>query len=369
MTRSWNLEEGCFLDQYGEQPLVTARFNFYPPCPRPDRILGAKPHADASAVTFLLQAIKIKRDLSVRKIMADNLCPTKLESKSKSVQELVRNSEEPPGKYFYEDGVHGVLDSSLPVLEIPVIDTSRLTSPSTSREEVEKLRSALISCGCFVSINHGVTGSFLDQIRSVTTQFFAFPMEEKMKYSREVDTPEARREILQEHTTKLKVIVEVVLKAMARSLNLEDNCYLEKYGERALMQARFNFFPPCPRPDRSLGLKPHADRSAITIVLQNKEVEGLQFLKDDQWFRVPIQLPHALLINVGDQSEYGEHPLVTARFKFYPPCPRPDRILGVKPHADASAVTFLLQDKEMEGLQFLKDNEWFRVPISPHAHL
>jgi isopenicillin N synthase-like dioxygenase len=49
------LEEGCFLDQYGEQPLVTARFNFYPPCPRPDRILGVKPHADASAVTFLLQ--------------------------------------------------------------------------------------------------------------------------------------------------------------------------------------------------------------------------------------------------------------------------------------------------------------------------
>ena len=40
------------------------------------------------------------------------------------------------------------------------------------------------------SINHGITGSFLDQIRSVTTQFFAFPMEEKMKYSREVDTPE-----------------------------------------------------------------------------------------------------------------------------------------------------------------------------------
>lgn len=57
---------------------------------------------------------------------------------------MVRNSEEPPGKYFYEAGVNGVLDSSLPVLEIPVIDTSRLTSPSTSREEVEKLRSALI---------------------------------------------------------------------------------------------------------------------------------------------------------------------------------------------------------------------------------
>jgi hypothetical protein len=33
---------------------------------------------------------------------------------------------------------------------MPVIDISRLTSPSTSREEVEKLHSALISCGCFM---------------------------------------------------------------------------------------------------------------------------------------------------------------------------------------------------------------------------
>ncbi|CAK7324038.1 unnamed protein product [Dovyalis caffra] len=446
MARSLNLEESCFLDQYGEQPLVTARFNFYPPCPRPDRILGVKPHADASAITYLLQDKEVeglqflkdnewfrvpiiqhallinvgdqveimsngifkspvhrvvtnrererntlavfcipesdkeikpadgliseitpslykkvkdyvsiyfqyyqqgKRpieagDLSVCISMADNLFPTKIESQSKSVQELVMYSEEPPERYFYEDGVNGVLDSSLPVLEIPVIDIVRLASPSTRGEEVEKLHSALSSCGCFMSINHGVTGSFLDQVRSITKQFFALPMEEKMKCSREVDStegygndmilsedqildwtdrlylkvspeekrkfmlwpqkPETFREILQEYTAKLKLIVEVVLKAMARSLKLEDNCFLDKYGERAIMIARFNFFPPCPRPDRTLGLKPHADGSAITIVLQDKEVEGLQFLKDDQWFRVPI-LPHALLINVGDQTE------------------------------------------------------------------
>ncbi|KAJ6435757.1 hypothetical protein OIU84_000888 [Salix udensis] len=200
---------------------------------------------------------------------------------------------------------------------MPVIDIGRLTSPSTSREEIEKLHSALISCGCFMSINHGITGVFLDQVRSVTAQFFALPMEEKLKYSRAADStegygndmilsedqildwtdrlyhvvspedkrqlqlwpekPEIFREILQEYTTKLKVIVEVVLKAMARSLNLEENCFS--------------------------GQKPHADGSAITIVLQDKEVEGLQFLNDDQWFRVPVQLPHALLINVGDHIE------------------------------------------------------------------
>ncbi|CAK9163532.1 unnamed protein product [Ilex paraguariensis] len=68
------------------------------------------------------------------------------------------------------------------------------------------------------------------------------------------------------------------------------------------MIARYNLYPPCPRPDLILGVKPHADGTAITFLLQDKEVEGLQVLKDDQWFRVPI-VPNALLVNVGDQAE------------------------------------------------------------------
>ena len=36
-------------------------------------------------------------------------------------------------------------------------------------------------------INHDMTPSFLDEVREVTKQFFALPMEEKRKYSREAD--------------------------------------------------------------------------------------------------------------------------------------------------------------------------------------
>lgn len=101
---------------------------------------------------------------------------------------------------------------------------------------------------------------------------------------------------------KLRLITEIVLKAMAKSLNLEENSFLDQYGEQPSMYARFNFYPPCPQPDHILGLKAHADGSAITIVLQDKAVEGLQFLKDSQWVRVP-SIPEALLINIGDQVE------------------------------------------------------------------
>ncbi|PWA95190.1 2-oxoglutarate (2OG) and Fe(II)-dependent oxygenase superfamily protein [Artemisia annua] len=110
------------------------------------------------------------------------------------------------------------------------------------------------------------------------------------------------REILDEYSSKIQLVNEVVLKALARSLNLEEDCFLNQYGTTAKMQARFNYYPPCPWPEKVLGVKPHADGSAITVLLQDKEVEGLQLLKDDQWVGVPI-VPDALTINVGDQIE------------------------------------------------------------------
>lgn len=101
---------------------------------------------------------------------------------------------------------------------------------------------------------------------------------------------------------KIKTIIDLLFKAMAKSLNLEENSFLDQFGDRAMLIARFNFYPRCPRPDQVLGLKPHSDKSGITVLLQDKEVEGLHVLKDEQWFKVPI-IPHALVVNVGDQVE------------------------------------------------------------------
>lgn len=103
----------------------------------------------------------------------------------------------------------------------------------------------------------------------------------------------------------MKLIVELLLKAMARSLNLEEDCFLKQYEDKELMAARFNYYPACPTPDSVLGAKAHSDGSAVTILLQDQEVEGLQMFKDDQWFRVPI-LPHAFVVNAGDQIQVNQ---------------------------------------------------------------
>ncbi|KAG8379783.1 hypothetical protein BUALT_Bualt07G0125300 [Buddleja alternifolia] len=57
---------------------------------------------------------------------------------------------------------------------------------------------------------------------------------------------------------------------MARSLNLDENCFLKQFGERAQLQASFNYYSSCKRPDLVLGLKPHADGTGYTIVLQDE---------------------------------------------------------------------------------------------------
>ncbi|KAJ8768138.1 hypothetical protein K2173_021078 [Erythroxylum novogranatense] len=267
----------------------------------------------------------------------------KIEFQPRSVQELAVNVKEPPQKFFVKGSDGGVLDSAVPLVDVPVVDIGLLTSPSSSSlQELEKLRSALSTWGCFQIVNHGMTSGFLDKVREVAEQFFALPMAEKQKYSRQEDSiegygndmvlsdqqtidwtdrlyltlspedqrqyifwpqnPEAFREVLHKYTINLKQVNEILLKAMAKSLSLHDDSFLNQYGEKALITARYNFYPPCPRPDLILGVKPHADGSAITFLLQDKHVEGLQFLKDKEWFRVPI-ISHALLVNVGDQIE------------------------------------------------------------------
>lgn len=127
----------------------------------------------------------------------------------KKVQE-----KEIPQKMIYKGSDAGSLDTCLPLIDIPTIDFVLLTSPESSAQELEKLRSVLSSWGCFQvsslplnffdkilirtsnthclnffefqAINHGIEPAFLDKVKAVGRQFFALPAEEKNKYARDI---------------------------------------------------------------------------------------------------------------------------------------------------------------------------------------
>lgn len=100
------------------------------------------------------------------------------------------------------------------------------------------------------------------------------------------------------------MVIELTSKGMAMSLNLEENCFLNQFGARPMLQTRFNYYSRCPMPDLVLGLKPHSDGSGYTIILQDEV--GLQILKDDKWFTVPKN-SDALLILMADQMEVNSN--------------------------------------------------------------
>lgn len=263
----------------------------------------------------------------------------------KPVQELIQDGKVPE-KYIRQlQDDSRVGDGPVPLMDCPIIDCSLLSS--SNPKELENLRSSLSSWGCFQLVNHGMTSELLDEVRDMSKEFFRLPLEEKEKYSSKGDSlegygndntiregnfnwndklhlqvyPEHRRQLefwpefpqnfratLDDYSNKVKQVSELLLKAMSRSLNLEENRFFELWGDdkEDAIHARFNFYPRCPSANQVVGLKPHTDGAAITILLQDKDIEGLQVLKDGQWFRVPI-IPDALVIHVADQLEIASN--------------------------------------------------------------
>ncbi|XP_057549605.1 jasmonate-induced oxygenase 4-like [Amaranthus tricolor] len=231
------------------------------------------------------------------------------------------------------------------LMDTPTIDFSLLSS---SPNELTNLYSALSSWGCVQIVNHGIPESVLDEVREMSKQFFKLPMEEKQKYSSKGNElegygntnaiqqgslnwndklhlhvyPQQKRQLqfwpqnphhfrtsLDEYSKKNHMILELLLKSMACTLNLKEESFIELLWENEKednLHARFNYYPRCPMSDNVVGLKPHGDGTVLTILLQDQHVEGLQVLKDDRWFRVPV-IPHALTILVGDQMEVASN--------------------------------------------------------------
>ena len=82
---------------------------------------------------------------------------------------------------------------------------------------------------------------------------------------------------------------------------MDPNDMKELFGN-GRQSLRMNYYPPCPKPEQVLGFKPHSDGTALTILLQINEMDGLQIKKDGKWVAVK-SLPDAFIVNIGDALE------------------------------------------------------------------
>jgi len=89
--------------------------------------------------------------------------------------------------------------------------------------------------------------------------------------------------------------------AISESLGLEASYMEETLGEQEQHMA-VNFYPPCPEPELTYGLPAHTDPNALTILLMDQDVAGLQVLHAGRWVAVNPR-PGALVVNIGDQLQ------------------------------------------------------------------
>ncbi|RHN42325.1 putative codeine 3-O-demethylase [Medicago truncatula] len=103
-----------------------------------------------------------------------------------SVQEIVKEPlTRVPERYIRPHHDRPIISTTTPLLELPVIDLSKLLSQDLNLKEPEldKLHSACKEWGFFKLINHGVSTSLMENVKMGVKEFYNLPIEEKRKFS------------------------------------------------------------------------------------------------------------------------------------------------------------------------------------------
>ncbi|CAL9079752.1 unnamed protein product, partial [Musa textilis] len=225
-----------------------------------------------------------------------------------------------------------VRDADIPTIDLGSLDVSRV---------IAQVGDACSSFGFFQVVNHGVPDELMLSLMAVASEFFRLPPEEKAKHYSDDPAKKMRlstsfnirketvrnwRDYLRLHCYPLEEFVpgwpsnpasfkEVVsgycrevrqlgfrlLGLISLSLGLEEEYMVKVLGEQEQHMA-VNYYPKCPEPELTYGLQAHTDPNALTILLQEPKVAGLQVLKDGKWIAVNPQ-PNAYVINIGDQLQ------------------------------------------------------------------
>ncbi|EOY18069.1 Oxoglutarate/iron-dependent dioxygenase - like 10 [Theobroma cacao] len=258
-----------------------------------------------------------------------------------SIQEIVRNdSNSVPDRYIQEHKDRPQVSENLHAsLDIPVLDFSLLAKGDEN--ERRKLHLACKEWGFFQITNHGMAKEVLHKMKTAVAAFFELPLQEKKKYAMAANdlqgygqayvvseeqkldwndiiflitlptekrnfkfwpvTSPGFKEAVDQYSTELQKVAAEIYANLSVLMGLDRDGLLELLGE--LKQGiRMNYYPSCPRPDLVLGISPHSDGSALTLLLQDDEVTALQIKHEESWVDVK-PIPNSLVVNIGDAIE------------------------------------------------------------------
>ncbi|KAJ0463631.1 putative ent-kaurene synthase, Gibberellin-44 dioxygenase [Helianthus annuus] len=240
-------------------------------------------------------------------------------------------------------------------LEVPVLDLGDfLSGHSSSVKEVSSLiNEACETHGFFLVVNHGVDANLISEAHQCMDLFFKLPLSEKQRVQRKVGESygyassftgrffsklpwketlsfrfsteenssnivkdyfmntmgeefekigyakrfDYHRKVYQEYCDAMSRLSLRIMELLGMSLGVNRGHFKEFFEENDSVM-RLNYYPPCQKPDLTLGTGPHCDPTSLTILHQDN-VGGLEVFVDSEWCLV-APVPNAFVVNIGD---------------------------------------------------------------------
>ncbi|XVF12399.1 hypothetical protein REPUB_Repub08aG0114700 [Reevesia pubescens] len=257
---------------------------------------------------------------------------------------VLNNKSNIPKQFIWPD--HEKPCANAPELQVPLIDLGDFLSgdPVAAMEASMLVQAACQQHGFFLVVNHGVDATLLSDAHKYMDNFFELPLNEKQRaqrklgehcgyassftgrfssklpwketlsfrYSAEKNSSKMVEDYLvnkmgyefrhfgrvyQDYCEAMCKLSLGIMELLAISLGVGRAHFREFFEENDSIM-RLNYYPPCQKPDLTLGTGPHCDPTSLTILHQDR-VGGLQVFVDNEWRSISPNF-EAFVVNIGD---------------------------------------------------------------------